>query len=173
MAADIPSGIAREVDAGFRVEPAGKLLRPEMTQNIGPLRVLHIQLQPAELGRIELRLRATNDGLEIHVETSRRETHALLQQDRELIASILRKIGHPVETVTISISERLDEAPAANGEAELDERPGAGAGEARGGAERSDRGQASPMAENRESSGAEDDQDPPILAARHRDSLYL
>lgn len=174
LTADMPPGRARDADAGFRVAPAKSLLRPEAAQAAGPLRVLHIQLQPAELGRIELRLRTTDDGLEVHVEASRRETHALLQQDRDLIAGILRKIGHPVEMVTISIGERLTETMVGNGDAQgSDGRLGATSGEAEYGAGRSGQGQASPMAENRDGSGAQDDQDPPVLAARHRDSLYL
>lgn len=165
----------RGVDAGVRTKAVSSLLRPEMAQaNSGPLRVLHIQLQPVELGRIELRIRAIDGGIEVHVEASRRETYALLQQDRDLIASILRKAGHPVETVTITIGERGTESMAGNNGAQLpDGRAGPTYGDARSGTGQSGQGQAARAAEDPKSSGVQDDQDPPALAARHRSSLYL
>lgn len=167
-----------EADPGLRTGQAEPLLRPEaphMKGAPGPVRVMHIQLQPTELGQIEMRMRAVNGALEIHIEASRRETFTLLQQDHDLISSILRKIGQPVEAVTISIGERAgaESTLETNGQTSPDERMGAMADHAGGRNGCSGDKSPSRAMEGQERAEVEDDQNPAVLALRHAGSLYL
>lgn len=144
----------------------------------GPVKVLHLQLQPAELGTLEVRMRLTDAGLEIHIEASRPETAALLKTDREALASVLRASGYAPETVTVSVAEkggppgesasRDDGQPPASGA-----RPDAQSGSSR---EQGGRSEARfrPGLENEpRSEQVHHDQDEPAVAGRHIGDLYL
>ena len=76
----------------------------------GAVKVLHIQLHPAELGMLEVRMRLTDSGLEVHIEASRRETAALLKSDRDAIASVLGGAGQAVDAVTVSLADKSNSA---------------------------------------------------------------
>jgi len=144
----------------------------------GPARVLHIQLQPAELGTLEVRMRMTDAGLEIHVEASRHDTYALLQRDRDLLAGILRGAGHPTEAVTVSIAERSPgqpqpAVPESGQQPVQDGRPEAQSGGARQRGDRTeDRSPPAPR-HGHDNERVQDDDDRSVTAARGHGSLYL
>ena len=66
-----------------------------------PLKVLTVQLHPAELGVVTIRIALRNDTLELQIETDRRDTARLVHADREALSSQLRSAGYNVETMTV------------------------------------------------------------------------
>jgi chemotaxis protein MotD len=93
LVADIASsGEARPADGTAAVPAAAT---PQ------PLKVLTVQLNPAELGVVTVRIALKGDGLELQIETDRRETARLVDADRETLSRVLRSAGYNVETVTV------------------------------------------------------------------------
>jgi len=70
----------------------------------GPVRVLHIQLHPADLGSVSVRMRLVGDGIEVHMRASDARTVQMLQNDSEALTSVLRAAGYRPEVVTLQIS---------------------------------------------------------------------
>jgi chemotaxis protein MotD len=69
-----------------------------------PVKVLHIQLQPAELGTITVRMSLHDSELRIHLDADRRETAHMLQTDRDALSSVLRSAGYRVDGVSIQFA---------------------------------------------------------------------
>jgi chemotaxis protein MotD len=160
--------------------PAGQPAAPTVfTSTIGPVKVLHIQLQPDELGALEIRMRLNDGGLEVHIEATRHETATLLKNDREALAHVLRGTGHAVDTVTVSFADKSGaQGQGVPGQGTQDggqpsftgARPDAHSGGSRnqgGGEQRLPSRPGSTFVDK-----VRDDQDRPALAARHGD-LYL
>jgi chemotaxis protein MotD len=64
------------------------------------LKVLTVQLHPAELGTVTVRLALRNDALELQIEAGRHDTARLINADRDALCGILRSAGYGVETLT-------------------------------------------------------------------------
>jgi chemotaxis protein MotD len=69
------------------------------------LKVLHIELQPAELGTIEIQLSLREDALELRLDASRAETAALIGRDKDALAGLLRSAGYLIDAMTVQIAE--------------------------------------------------------------------
>jgi flagellar hook-length control protein FliK len=70
----------------------------------GVLRVLDIQLHPAELGVITVKMRLSGDKLEMELHASRDETAELLKKDSEALSSLLRSSGYRPDVVSVHAS---------------------------------------------------------------------
>ena len=70
-----------------------------------PVRVLHIELQPADLGTIEVRLSLRQDTLELKLEASRAESAALISRDRDALAGMLRSAGYLIDGLTVQVAD--------------------------------------------------------------------
>lgn len=70
-----------------------------------PVKILHLQLSPADLGTVTLRLSLKGDALSIELDVSRHETAQLLKNDRDALSSILRAAGYAVDGVTVQIAD--------------------------------------------------------------------
>jgi len=81
-----------------RTGPAAALPANSAAQ---PLKVLTVQLHPAELGVVTIRIALRNDTLELQIETDRHDTARLVHADREALSSQLRSAGYGVETLTV------------------------------------------------------------------------
>ena len=81
-----------------RTDPVAALPANSTAQ---PLKVLTVQLHPAELGVVTVRIALRNDTLELQIETDRRDTARLVHADREALSSQLRSAGYGVETLTV------------------------------------------------------------------------
>jgi chemotaxis protein MotD len=93
LVADIASsGEARPAD-GTAAVPAAATAQS--------LKVLTVQLNPAELGVVTVRIALKSDVLELQIEADRRETARLVDADRETLSRVLRSAGYNVETVTV------------------------------------------------------------------------
>lgn len=67
----------------------------------GVVRILNIQLHPAELGRVTVKMRLAGDTLEMELQTSSEETAELLKKDSEKLSSLLRTSGYRPDSVVI------------------------------------------------------------------------
>jgi chemotaxis protein MotD len=92
-----PASIRPAADAGHAL--AGKPAPGSV------LRVLHIQLQPADLGTVTVRMSLKNNELELHVEAARADTARLIEKDRQMLESVVRSAGYAPEGVTVHIAE--------------------------------------------------------------------
>ncbi|MCM5552071.1 flagellar hook-length control protein FliK [Pleomorphomonas sp. NRK KF1] len=74
----------------------------------GPLKVLHLKLEPEDLGAVVLKMRLVDKSLELEVVASRQETADLLAKDRDMLTRALRSSGYAADIVTITTSTSPD-----------------------------------------------------------------
>ncbi len=74
----------------------------------GPLKVLHLKLEPEDLGAVVLKMRLVDKSLELEVVASRQETADLLAKDRDMLTRALRSSGYTADVVTITTSTSPD-----------------------------------------------------------------
>ena len=53
------------------------------------MKVLHIRLQPADLGTVTIRMSLKDDALELHLEAARSETAQVIGKDKEALSHLL------------------------------------------------------------------------------------
>jgi hypothetical protein len=109
----IVDGIAAEIPPPRDTSPAGPAAAPTPGTQSQPVKVVTIQLNPAELGTLTVRISLRNDALELQVETSRRDTARMVEADRDALSSLLRSAGYHVEAVTVRAVEQPTPAMAA------------------------------------------------------------
>jgi len=68
------------------------------------VRVLRLQLQPADLGTITIRLSLREDALDIRLEASRNGTAGMLQRDQETLARLLSSAGYRLEGMAVTVT---------------------------------------------------------------------
>ncbi len=78
-----------------------------------PVRILTIQLQPAELGTVNIQLKLEANVLEVRLEAQKAATAELIRRDQGALASLLRSAGYDVEGMTVHVAEP-DRSIAAN-----------------------------------------------------------
>lgn len=66
-----------------------------------PTKLLHLELRPVELGTITVKMRLSQNGMEMRIETSRAETAAMLNQDKEALREIIRASGYSADAVSV------------------------------------------------------------------------
>ncbi len=93
-------------------EPAGTEAAPRPSEpsrhSTGPLKVLHVKLEPEDLGAVVLKMRLVDKSLELEVVASRQETADLLAKDRDMLTRALRGSGYAADVVAISTSTTPD-----------------------------------------------------------------
>jgi chemotaxis protein MotD len=110
LADAIGAAIVRSGDASVaplpnaELPPSGPGARP-------PLNILHVALQPADLGNVTVRLRLAGDVLEVRVVAERKDTADLLRHDRDQLTKLLASHGYDVTSLSIEIGKA--ETPAA------------------------------------------------------------
>lgn len=85
------------------VAPPGQPAKPGQMPE-GPLRLLTIQLQPADLGTVTVRMRLQEGRLEVGMETGRHDTAELLRRDGGALSDLLRGAGYQADLVAIRAS---------------------------------------------------------------------
>lgn len=85
-------------------------LRPEAAP--GPARVLHLQLQPQDLGVLTVRLTLRDNALEVRVEAAEQRTARMLEADRERLTDILRQAGYSIDTLTVQPAPQAEKPTA-------------------------------------------------------------
>jgi flagellar hook-length control protein FliK len=88
------------VDPAFTAQPA------ELPKDASsaPLKVLHILLDPPELGALTVRMSLKNDMLHLQIEASRHETARLIERDQDALSGMLRSAGYSVDGLTVQIA---------------------------------------------------------------------
>jgi chemotaxis protein MotD len=77
-----------------------------MAQGMKPtLKILQIQLQPADLGVVTVRMELKNTELTLHVEADRKETADLIRNDQDTLSNLLRSAGYNVDAGSVRIVE--------------------------------------------------------------------
>jgi chemotaxis protein MotD len=81
-------------------------IAPPMQQGMKPaLRILQLQLQPADLGTVTVRMELKDTELTLHVEADRKETADLIRNDQDTLTNLLRSAGYNVDTGSVRIME--------------------------------------------------------------------
>ena len=93
VAAQLPAAPAAMATPSARPVPA--------STEAGPLKILTLQLHPADLGSVLVRMRLQDGRLEMSLRTSREETAERLRKEGDLLAGLLREAGYEPEAVTI------------------------------------------------------------------------
>jgi chemotaxis protein MotD len=65
------------------------------------VKILHLELQPEDLGTITIRMSLKQDALDIRVEASRYDTACMLQRDQDSLAKILTSAGYRIDGMTV------------------------------------------------------------------------
>jgi len=101
--------IADAVTSGASSLPDGSAVRAgavaaawsAAAQAEGPVRLLTLQLRPAELGQVLVRMRLQDGRLEMSLRAAREETAELLRRDGGLLTALVRDAGYQPDLVTI------------------------------------------------------------------------
>jgi len=102
IVADLSSPETNEPRAAPATAP-----RPGFMQ---PVKVLTIQLQPADLGTVTVRMRLKADAMDVEVEAGQHATARLIDADRDKLTSLLRSAGYHVEGLTVRAVEHASAA---------------------------------------------------------------
>ncbi len=86
--------IAREVRAELRADGVGE------SSSDGVVKVLQIELKPANLGSVTVRLALKDNAISVHLETQRRDTLAVIERERDALVSALSSQGYSVDGIT-------------------------------------------------------------------------
>lgn len=100
--------VAERIGAGIAADQAfaSHLSNHREAANPKPvLKVLQIQLQPADMGTVTVRMELKNDGLMLHVEASRSETAEMIRNDQDTLSKLLRSAGYAVDATSIRVAE--------------------------------------------------------------------
>ena len=89
--------------------PDASSIRRETTTS--PMRVLHIQLQPPELGTLTVKLSLRDNALDIKLEAAEHHTVRILEADRDRLSSMLRSAGYAVDGLTVQMPAGDRSAP--------------------------------------------------------------
>lgn len=94
--------IASRVRADLAAEGTG-----ETSSSDGVVKVLNIELKPANLGAVTLRMSLKDNVITLHVETQNAETRALIEREQAKLTSTLSAAGYTVESITAIQSDGL------------------------------------------------------------------
>ena len=103
--APAPASPLRQIVDAISVQlpaaPAAQARPIPVPSEAGPLKILTLQLHPAELGSVLVRMRLQDGRLEMSLRTSREETAERLRKQGDLLSGLLREAGYEPEAVTI------------------------------------------------------------------------
>lgn len=70
----------------------------------GPVRVLDLELTPADLGLVRVRLRLTGNGIDLQIAAARPTTAEYLQEDSHRLSAIVENAGYDIDSLTVQTS---------------------------------------------------------------------
>lgn len=86
--------IAAEVRAELKADGLGK------TSSEGMVKVLNLELKPANLGSVTVRIALKDNNVTVHIEAQRHETLAVIEREREALTGALQSAGYSVDGIT-------------------------------------------------------------------------
>lgn len=93
-------------DAGIGPEFIERLASPtDQTGSKPAVKVLHIQLQPIDLGTVTVRMELKDQELTVHVEADRSDTADMIRADQDTLAKLLRGAGYNIDTASVRIAD--------------------------------------------------------------------
>jgi chemotaxis protein MotD len=102
----IADRVAREAGA-LAAHAAGRSEGPTFSvRHESPVKVLHIQLQPADLGTVTVRMAVKDNALSVDLEVGQGDTAHLLQRDREALIAMLRSAGYLIEGLDVRLADQ-------------------------------------------------------------------
>lgn len=69
------------------------------------LRILNLQLHPAELGTVTIKMKLAGDTLEMELHVEKEETAQLLRHDTEKLSALLRGSGYRPDVISIQVAD--------------------------------------------------------------------
>ncbi len=93
--------IVDAVSAQFPAAPPSGAPRTAIPVEAGPLRILTLQLHPADLGTVLVRMRLQDGRLEMNLRTGREETAERLRREGGALSDLLREAGYAPQSLTI------------------------------------------------------------------------
>ncbi|MCC7251464.1 flagellar hook-length control protein FliK [Hyphomicrobium sp.] len=110
-AAPRAGAVASPADAGVPHESVSDQIAAEVrselrahglseTSSDGVVKVLHLELKPANLGSVTVRIALKENAVTIHLEAQRLDTLAVIESEREALVSALASAGYTVDGVT-------------------------------------------------------------------------
>lgn len=76
----------------------------------GPLKVLHVKLEPEELGTVVVKMRMVDQSLELELVARKRETAELLEKDKDALTRVLRASGYAPDVVTVTAASATSDS---------------------------------------------------------------
>ena len=70
------------------------------------VKVLHIELQPADLGTVTVRMSLRDRALQLDLEVGRGETAQLIQRERETLSTLLRSAGYLIDGLDVRLADQ-------------------------------------------------------------------
>jgi len=90
-------------------------MTPEQPGTKPALKILHIALQPGDLGTVTVRMELKDTELTLHVEAERAETADLIRNDQDTLSKLLRSAGYSLEAGTIRVADAASAPSGQNG----------------------------------------------------------
>jgi chemotaxis protein MotD len=118
------AGAAREAaDAGFAHDPVSDQIAAQVRAGLksdglgeassdGVVKVLQLELKPANLGSVTVRLALKDNAISIHIEAQRLDTLAVVEREREALASALASAGYEVDSITAAPQSEMGRSTA-------------------------------------------------------------
>jgi len=99
--------VAQRIVSEAALEPAFARHLTGADQPIGKpaLKILQIQLRPADLGTVTVRMEMKNADLVLHVEADRAATADMIRSDQDSLSKLLRASGYNVDASSIRVVE--------------------------------------------------------------------
>ncbi|HLJ71266.1 MAG TPA: flagellar hook-length control protein FliK [Roseiarcus sp.] len=101
----LPDLIAQQAETMTAPAAAANTSAPAASQN--PVKELEVQLNPADLGSLTVKMRLANGNLAVVIETSKDSTAKLIEGERDAIAERLASVEQPVASVVIQASDSV------------------------------------------------------------------
>ncbi|HLH47943.1 MAG TPA: flagellar hook-length control protein FliK [Roseiarcus sp.] len=101
----LPDLIAKQAENMTAPAAAANASAPAASQN--PVKELEVQLNPADLGSLTVKMRLANGNLAVVIETSKDSTAKLIEGERDAIAERLASVEQPVASVVIQASDSV------------------------------------------------------------------
>jgi chemotaxis protein MotD len=90
-------------------------MTPEQLGTKPALKILHIALQPGDLGTVTVRMELNDAELTLHVEAERAETADLIRNDQDTLSKLLRSAGYALEAGSIRVADAASAPSGQNG----------------------------------------------------------
>lgn len=106
LTAQVAERIVDELDTASPRGTASDAPEPQHTAQT--VKVLHLQLNPPDLGPLTVRMTLKHEALDLQVEAGKQETAKLIDNDRDTLFGLLRSAGYTVDGLTVQTTARAD-----------------------------------------------------------------